>query len=171
MTKNFVECPQHLQLAYTAGKSYIAFLLYQILVILVPTIFLKKINISAKTLVHYLIANWRNFQNQRLCTYYPSIQYSITHYILDQKIQILCIIKFPLQKKNCNLQGLKIWPTDKIYRKVMSCQRRQVLNFVIQVCMYVIQNTVCQKGKKQCNFLKSINDVIHLGERGVSAKR
>ena len=50
MTKNFVEY---------AGKSYIAFLLY--LVKLVPTIFLKKINISAKTLVHYLIANWRNF--------------------------------------------------------------------------------------------------------------
>ena len=159
MTKNFVECPQDLYC-----------------IIIVPnfgysTISLNEINISAKTLVHYLIANWRNFQNQRLCTYYPSIQYSITHYILDQKIQILCIIKFPLQKKNCNLQGLKIWPTDKIYRKVMSCQRRQVLNFVIQVCMYVIQNTVCQKGKKQCNFVKSINDVIHLVERVGSAKR
>ena len=153
---------------FTVAGFCIALLLYQILVIVLY--FQKKINISAKTLVHYLIANWRN-SNQRLCTYYPSIQYSITHYILDQKIQILCIIKFPLQKKNCNLQGLKIWPTDKIYRKVMSCQRRQVLNFVIQVCMYVIQNTVSQKGKKQCNFVKSINDVIHLGERVGSAKR
>ena len=49
--------------------------------------------------------------------------YNTLFYTGSKKFKYYASIKFPLQKKNCNLQGLNnIWP-DKRYRKVMSCQR------------------------------------------------